>query len=198
MREGKAAVLTEQQLTRLFKILKTERHAIRNLAICYMSFGLGLRVGEIATLRVHDVLDTSGELRDHFQITRANSKTNTNREVFLTNPRVRRSVSRYIEQRQSEEGVAFNTNSFLFRSQKASAFTPNTMQQMIKRLFRRAGLPESASSHSGRRGFATSLIARGIDLKSVSVLMGHATVNQTAAYAESNPHVLKNVAATAF
>jgi len=198
MREGKAAVLSEAELTRLFKIIKTDRHAVRNNAIVSMSFGLGLRIGEIATLRVSDVLDTRGELHDHFQIKKLNSKTNTNREVFLTNPRVRRAVMKYIDLRKADEGVAFNTNTFLFRSQKGNGFTPNTLQQLIKRLMRSAALPESASSHSGRRGFATTLISRGVDLKSVSVLMGHSNVNQTAAYAESNPNVLKNVAATAF
>lgn len=198
MREGKAAVLSEQELSRLFKIIKTERHAVRNLAIISMSFGLGLRIGEIATLRVSDVLDERGDLRDHFQIKKINSKTNKNREVFLTNPRVRRSLEKYLQQRRDLEGVAFNTSSHLFKSQKGASFTPNTLQQLVKRLFRRAGLPESASSHSGRRGFATSLISAGVDLKSVSVLMGHSNVNQTAQYAQENPDVLKNVAATAF
>lgn len=198
MREGKAAVLTKNELDRLFKIIKTERHAIRNAAIISMSFGLGLRIGEIATLRVSDILSADGGIRDHFQIKKINSKTNKNREVFLTNPRVRRSLEKYLQQRRDLEGVAFNTSSHLFRSQKGASFTANTMQQLVKRLFRKSGLPETASSHSGRRGFATALISSGVDLKSVSVLMGHSNVNQTAQYAQENPDVLKNVAATAF
>lgn len=198
MREGKAAVLSEQELSRLFKIIKTERHAVRNLAIISMSFGLGLRIGEIATLRVSDVLSADGDIRDHFQIKKINSKTNQNREIFLTNQKVRRALEKYLQQRRDQEGLALNPSSHLFKSQKASHFTPNTMQQLVKRLFRKTGIPESASSHSGRRFFATNLISRGFDLKSVSVLMGHSNVNQTAQYADANPNVLKKVAAGAF
>lgn len=199
MREGKAKVLTDSEINRLFKIISVERHSNRNHAIFMMSLALGLRVGEIASLRVDDVLGSDDELRDHFQIKKANSKTNRNREVYLTNNRVRKSLSRYLEERKHKEGVAFHPNSYLFRSQKGNGFTGNSLQMMMKRMFKKAGLPDTVSSHSGRRGFATKLISQqGIDIKSVSVLMGHSNISQTAQYVETNPDLLKKVVAGAF
>jgi integrase/recombinase XerD len=65
-------------------------------------------------------------------------------------------------------------------------------------MFKKAGLPATVSSHSGRRGFATKLITNGIDIKSVSVLMGHSNISQTAQYVETNPDLLKKVVAGAF
>ncbi|MBF0093884.1 MAG: site-specific integrase, partial [Alphaproteobacteria bacterium] len=171
-------------------------HAVRNTAILMMTFGLGLRIGEVASLRVGDVLGNDGELREVFNITKARSKTNQNREVYLTNPKVRRAVMAYLDERR-RQGDTLSPGSHLFQSQKGGGFTANSLQQTVKRLFRKAGLPDSVKSHSGRRGFATKLIASGVDIKSVSVLMGHANISQTAQYAEANPHTLRQVAAGA-
>ncbi|OEJ64572.1 tyrosine-type recombinase/integrase [Magnetovibrio blakemorei] len=192
MREGKAKVLSEQEFTRLLRVISVEQHAERNTAIIMMSFGLGLRVGEISTLIVGDVLNQNNAIRDHFQIRRANSKTNQNREVFLSNPKIQRALRTYLDWRRDHDPVAITQTSPLFRSQKGGAFTPNSLQQMMKRIFRRAGLPESVSSHSGRRSFATKLITGGIDIKSVSVLMGHRNISQTSEYCQSNPDVLRS------
>ena len=54
---------------------------------------------------------------------------------------------------------------------------------------------KSGRSHSGRRWFATELISKGVDLKAVSVLMGHSSVAMTAQYAEDNPQRLRRIAA---
>lgn len=197
MREGKAKVLTDQEFTRLMKIAGAEMYAERNVGIIMLSFGTGLRVGEVASLNIDDVMAADGELRDHFQIKRANSKTRTNREVFLTNHKVRRSLITYLEFRREQDGDVFSYEAPLFRTQKGLRFTGNTMQQMLKRLFVKAGLPSSVSSHSGRRGFATRLISSGVDLKSVQVLMGHSSVGQTGQYVDTNPDILRLVAAKA-
>ncbi len=66
------------------------------------------------------------------------------------------------------------------------------MQMLFKRLYIRAGLPD-ASSHSGRRTFATALIEQGVDIKAVSSLMGHASVTMTAQYVQENPIRLRKI-----
>jgi integrase/recombinase XerD len=59
-------------------------------------------------------------------------------------------------------------------------------------MYRWAGL-DQASSHSGRRTFATSLIEGGTDIKAVSSLMGHSSVAMTAQYVEDNPVRLRRI-----
>jgi integrase/recombinase XerD len=66
------------------------------------------------------------------------------------------------------------------------------MQMLFKRMYIWAGL-DQASSHSGRRTFATSLIEQGADIKAVSTLMGHASVAMTARYVEENPVRLRRM-----
>jgi integrase/recombinase XerD len=85
----------------------------------------------------------------------------------------------------------------LFRSQKGGQFSPNTLQQLFHRMYAKARL-QGASSHSGRRTFATTLIEKGVDIKAVSTLMGHASIGMTARYVEDNPVRLKQISADLF
>jgi integrase/recombinase XerD len=57
---------------------------------------------------------------------------------------------------------------------------------------------QGASSDSGRRTFATTLIEKGVDVKAVSTLMGHASIAMTARYVEDNPVRLKQISADLF
>jgi integrase/recombinase XerD len=191
---GKARVPTESELKRLFGIAKAGNHARRNAAMLAVSYRLGFRAKEIASLRVKDVLDDNGRLREECRLTGAMTKGGKPRAAYLTNLAVRQAIKEYLDERRGREDILFNVEAPLFRSQKGNAFTPNTMQQLLKRLHDRAGII-GGRSHSGRRWFATELISKGIDLKSVSVLMGHSSIAMTARYAEDNPQRLRRIAA---
>lgn len=197
MREGQAATLSPEQFRQILRVSDTQLYATRNRAILYCSFGLGFRCHEIATLTFGQIVDDSGQLRDHFQIFKRHSKTNRNRDVYLTNTKVRRALQDHVDDCRQMNGGTVNMNSVVFRTQKNLAFTGNTLQQMLKRLFVKAGMPDTVKSHSGRRTFATTLIENGTDIKSVALLMGHANVSQTAQYVESNPNVLRQIASKA-
>ncbi|WP_376777353.1 tyrosine-type recombinase/integrase [Paraburkholderia youngii] len=91
----------------------------------------------------------------------------------------------------------FNHDAPLFRSQKGGQFTPNTLQRLFHRVFSKARI-QGASSHSGRRAFATTLIEKGVDSKSVSTVMGHASIAMTARDVEDKPVRLKQISADIF
>lgn len=193
-RIGKARVPTEGELKRLFSIVKVGKHARRNAAMLSVSYRLGFRAKEIASLRVRDVLDEQGRLREECSLTGAMTKGGKPRIAYLTNPVVRQSLKEYLDERRAQEDILFNLGAPLFRSQKGSSFSPNTLQQLLRRLHDRAGIV-GGRSHSGRRWFATELISKGIDIKAVSTLMGHSTVAMTARYAEDNPQRLRRIVA---
>lgn len=192
---GKARVPTEGELKRLFSIVKVGNHARRNAAMLSVSYRLGFRAKEIASLRIRDVLDDQGRLREECGLTGAMTKGGKPRVAYLTNPVVRQSIKEYLDERRIQEGILFNFGSPLFKSQKGNNFSPNTLQQLLRRLHDRAGIV-GGRSHSGRRWFATELISRGTDIKAVSVLMGHSSVSMTARYAEDNPQRLRRIVAT--
>lgn len=193
MKRGKAQVPTDAERKRLFAIAASGPNGSRDTAILAASYRLGLRAKELAALTIRDVMDESGNLRPEIGLRANQAKGGKPRTVYLSSPTLRRDLVSYLRERQAIEGILFNLEAPLFKSRKRNHFSPNTMQQLLGRLHRSAGIV-GGRSHSGRRWFATELIARGTDLKAVSVLMGHSSVSMTAQYAEDNPQRLRRIA----
>jgi integrase/recombinase XerD len=194
MKKGKACVPTDDERKRLSLITRTGPDAHRNVAILAFSYRLGLRAKELASLTIRDVIDERGVPRPELVLKHWQTKGGKARTVYLSNKTVKQDITLYLNGRHLVEDVAFNLDAALFKSRKGNHFSPNTMQQLLARLHARAGI-QGGSSHSGRRWFATELIAKGVDLKAVSVLMGHSSVSMTAQYAEDNPQRLRRISA---
>ncbi len=190
--EKKAPILTESNFKQVISAVRMHEQSARNVALLYFSVGLGLRVKEMSQLLVCDVLTSDGKIKDEVLLTRLHTKGGKQRLIYLTNKNVRKALGLYLEQRKVEEAIALHPESPLFKSRKGGAFTPNTMQMLFKRMYLWSGLRE-ASSHSGRRTFATSLIESGVDINAVSKLMGHSSVVMTARYVEDNPIRLRRI-----
>lgn len=126
-REGKARVLSETEFKRVIKVAGADRHAARNVALLYVSFGLGLRVKEIGALSVADVLDGEGQLRAEVNLQRRMTKGHKQRHAYLSNPKVRQALQNYLEKRQQDSKRVFGPGSALFLSNKGSRFTPNSL-----------------------------------------------------------------------
>lgn len=179
MREGQAKVLNDEELKRVYIVASAGRNGGRDILLLDFSFKLGLRVKEMASLMIDDVIDSQGKVRDNFHLRADQAKGDKGRCVYLTNKKLRRNLENYLAERAGDR------NRHLFKSQKTT-FSPNSLQMLIKRLYDKAGI-KGAKSHSGRRTFATSLIEAGYDIKSVSVLMGHSNIQTTARYISENP-----------
>ena len=178
MRQGQAKVLSADELKRVYAVVQSGNHSKRNVVLLDFSFLLGLRVKEIASLRISDLVDGNGKIVDSFFLTPDQSKGDRGRTIYLTNKKLRKHLKEYLDERN-------DCNPMLIRSQKGK-FSPNSLQQLFKRIYRQAGI-SGAKSHSGRRVFCTRLIEAGYDIKSVSVLMGHSSIQTTARYINENP-----------
>jgi integrase/recombinase XerD len=190
--EKKAPVLTEPNFKLVLAVVKAHAEPERNTTLLYFSFALGLRAKDMSQLLIRDVMTSDGKIKDEVLLTRTATKGRKQRLIYLTNKEVRKVLSQYLVVRRAQAGAAMLPQSPLFRSRKGGAFSPNTMQMLFKRMYGWAGFDE-ASSHSGRRTFATSLIERGVDIKAVSSLMGHTTIAMTARYVEENPIRLRRI-----
>ncbi len=183
-RDGKARVLNTDELKRLYSVIKSNKHSNRNICILDFSFMLGMRVSEICSLKLGDVTSMDEILKDGFTI---NGKGNKNRSIFLSNPKVRKHLISYLEDRKGD-----NLSLPLFKSQK-SGFSPNSMGALMKRLYKKSGL-DGCKSHSGRRNFATTLLQhKGVSIKNLQVLMGHSNISTTSIYVEHNDIELSNI-----
>ena len=188
---GRAAVLTAGQIRHVFRVARRRaRHAPRAEAALAMSLGLGLRAKELASLKWTDVYDEEGRVRPVLHLRAAYTKGGKTRDVFASSPSLRRALEKYGEGRWLLGARAAQAP--LFASQKGGPMTAASMARFLKALYAEAGLA-GASSHSGRRTLITRLAERGIDLKAIAEIAGHASIRTTATYVESNPRRLARV-----
>lgn len=185
VKSGKAPFISHSDLQSTIEALKG-KNASRNQAILLFSHYLGLRAKEISSLKVSDVFDSrSGTLKEVIRLVAAYTKGGKYREVFLMDQATKSTIVNYIITERADH----SPNDPLFLSQKGGRFSANTMQRMIARLYKNAGI--KASSHSGRRSFATNLINKNVDIYSVQQLLGHSSIQTTQEYFTSNPERLK-------
>ncbi len=180
-----AQTLNEAQLRRVLHYCRSRRHPIRDQTIIMVSFYAGLRAKEIAALAVGDVLDEQGAVREQFILTAAQSKGGQTRTVYL-NQRLRKALAEY--------GDTIKLNDpqrALFESQKGGHFSANTMCQLFLDIYKAVGLKD-ASSHSGRRTYITRLANKGVGVRLLAALAGHAHISTTQRYIDVNADQLAN------
>ena len=183
-RQGKASVLNPEQHSQFLQFLATTRQAAQNIAIYLLGYRAGLRIGSIAGLRLNDVLDSSGKLKEVVELRRDIVKGRRNYAAYLTHPELREALLAYLAVRPETEVED------LFVSQKNTGFSANALTHKMLKLYREAGF-DGASSHSGRRSFATNCIRNGVDIVSLKTLMNHASIQQTSEYVATNEEMLK-------
>jgi integrase/recombinase XerD len=79
----------------------------------------------------------------------------------------------------------------LLLTQKRTAFTPDTLCQLVGELYRAAGV-QGASSHRGRRWFITHLAHKGISPKVIMRLAGHQHLTTTQRYIDVNDQMMRS------
>jgi integrase/recombinase XerD len=188
---GRAAVLSPNQVRHALRVARSRgRHAARAEAAIAISLGLGLRAKEIASLRWADVYDQEGKVHQVVHLRAAYTKGGKTRDVFASSPSLRKVLEKYGE--RDWLGSARASQAPLFCSQKGGPMTAASMARVLKALYAEAGIT-GASSHSGRRTLITRLAERGVDLKSIAEIAGHASIRTTAVYVESNPKRLARI-----
>lgn len=166
--------------------------------------GTGMRRGELLALRWSDVdLD-----RGMVTVTRAVEYIN--REIRFKEPKTKQSrraiaLPNFVVERlrsyrieQAERFLALGlgrpTGDTIVFDHLGSVFNPNTFGSLFKRALRDAGLPHMRL-HDLRHSFASMALEAGVDLKTVSTMLGHSTISTTAdVYAHVSPALMRSAA----
>jgi len=181
-----AKVLSDQEIKRVLALIQQGRHRARNRLVLMLSHFAGLRVGEIAQLRWGDVFGSDGQLLDRITLRPETTKGRKGRAVFVSE-KLARELRRY----HSELRTPLDRDRPLLLTQKRSAFTPNTLCQLMGEMYRAAGV-QGASSHSGRRWFITQLAHKGISPKVIMTLAGHQHLTTTQRYIDVNDQMMRS------
>lgn len=182
-----ARVLTEPEFKRLLAVVAQTKHADRNRLAFMLSHLAGLRVGEIAGLLVGDVLEADGVIRERLVVRASIAKGGHERVVFISG-RLRHEIGRL--RRSVNEGKKCKASDPLLVTQKRTAFSPNTLCQLMNRLYRASGL-DGATSHSGRRWFITKLANSGVGTKVIMTLAGHKHMTTTQRYIDVREDMMR-------
>jgi integrase/recombinase XerD len=188
---GQARVLDEKELRQVLRIIEIGNHSKRNTAVVICSHYLGLRAKELAALKIGDVFE-DGQMKKVLRLVAAYTKGSKHRDISIENKTVIKALSELLAERREEDGAVFNENAPLFRSQKRSAFTPNTMARLLGEIYAKAGYKD-ATSHSGRRSLITKLAYAGIDINSIRQIAGHSSIATTQRYINDNPFVIAEI-----
>jgi integrase/recombinase XerD len=179
-----AQVLTDKDMKRVMANIARKPFAARNRCMLQLSWLSGMRVGEIAALRVSDVLDGDGRVRGQIQLKAEQTKGDAARTVLL-NALAQAEIAIYVR-------TLLNPTPYdpLFRSRVNKRFSANSLCQVFLRIYDEAGL-DKATSHSGRRTFITTLAHKGVSVRVLAELAGHRSIATTQRYIELNENVLR-------
>ena len=143
----------------------------RDLAILLLLYGAGLRVAEAMSLTAR-VLPLG-------QAMRVSGKRGKTRIVPLV-PAVREAINAYV----ALCPFPLAGEARLFVGAKGGPLNPDLVRRAVRGARARLGLPDTLTPHALRHSFATHLLARGADLRSLQELLGHASLSSTQIYTE--------------
>lgn len=177
--------LTLDEVDRLLAAPDQEsRGGLRDKAMLETIYATGLRVSELVGLQLGQVHLDPGYVRTF-------GKGSKERLVPLGDS-ARYWIEQYI--RDARPGfLGRATSPFLFLNRSAAPISRQYFWRKVRDYSRAAGIHGSISPHSLRHSFATHLLARGADLRSVQMMLGHADISTTEIYTHVTRERLKQI-----
>lgn len=182
---AQAKSLTPAEIDHLFNFVSQRTYAMRNRLILAFGFFAGMRVGEISSLTVADVMNPDGRVKTEVRLSADQTKGRHPRTVFLPQ-RLQTELQEYLDIRKPT-----NPAHPLFVTAGRRAFSANVLTQQLFWLYRAAGI-SGASSHSGRRTFITNLASKGISVRVLAKICGHRSIAVTQKYIDVNDDMQRN------
>lgn len=159
-------------------------HGSRDKAILETMYATGMRVSEVVNLRLDNVNLEVGFLR-------CIGKGNKERVIPLGKKAIA-SIRRYTGAARNKL-LSKKVSDYLFVSRFGKKISRQSIWKMIKKYARDARIKKPLSPHTLRHSFATHLLERGADLRSVQEMLGHADISTTQLYTHINKDRLKSI-----
>ena len=171
--------LSEQEMKKFIEMPKLEdEYGYRDRAILESLYSAGLRVGELVGLNVDSIDYISN-------IVKVLGKGKKERLVPIGDKAVT-AVREYLNRRK-------HNPSALFLNKSGTRLTARSVCNITHKYIKLAGVREGISPHALRHSFATHLLNRGADLRSVQELLGHVNLSTTQIYTHMTTEKLRSV-----
>jgi integrase/recombinase XerD len=167
-------VLSRKEIRDLINATKNAKHRF----MIALTYGAGLRVSEVVSLRAMDV-DFAEKM-----LTIRQAKGQKDRVTVIPDSLVE-DLHLFLAGKKGDDIV--------FESARGGKLTTNTPQKVFERSLKEAGIIKEATFHSLRHSFATHLLENGTDIRYVQALLGHANIRTTQRYTQVTSLALKNI-----
>lgn len=191
--QGKAKYLTITDIRKTEIALEGTRDEQRDLTLLHLGLGTGMRVGEMATLKVADVWDF--RINEPFRFITLkwqNTKQKRSRSIIVGRIALR-AITRWVEHCQEahkydELRNCSNPEQWLFPAKKDGnkSMSNSYLCQVFSRMFDKAGIV-GAKSHSARRTHLTNLRRAGATVEFLMQQSGNKKVQNVLPYIEDDP-----------
>lgn len=174
-------LISPDELVRLMKSPNgKDLKSLRDKAILELLFSTGLRVSELCSLNTDIDLK-----KDEMPIRGKGEKV---RVVFLSQE-AKDAIAEYLKCRKDMEEALFVSPG----SNGGKRLDPRSVQRIVKHHAIKAGISKNVTPHVIRHSFATDLLQNGADLRSVQMMLGHASITTTQIYTHITDKQLRNV-----
>lgn len=167
-------VATDEIVLRLLEAANGSKFARRDRAIVMVLADTGARLSEFLAITMTNlqVIHERGVEYGRAVIVGKGRK----RRVLMIGPAAMSELAAWITERPPEAGDC------IWWSEQGQPLTATGIQQILRRLSKRAGLKRVMNPHSFRHGFALAGIANGEDIRTVQYMLGHSQITTTARY----------------
>ncbi len=173
----------------LDQIDTSNESGLRDRAIIELLYSGGLRVSELVGLN----RDSINLERREFMVRGKGSK---DRPIFISEACADR-VAEYLDARTDSLPALFLNNSRHTQTVDTSGdyrrITARSVERIVEKYARMAGITKHVSPHTLRHSFATDLLMNGADLRSVQSMLGHADISTTQIYTHVTDAHLKEI-----
>lgn len=169
-------------------IASADFERLRDAVIVLLFYTAGLRLAELANLKI-------GDISADYRTIRILGKGEKERIVPLIG-RMGEILKKYFSQ-FSSQNICIGQKKALILSKKGEPISVRTIQRIVDRKLKGAGIQGKTSPHTLRHTFATHLLNEGADLREIQELLGHSSLKATQVYTHTNIEKLKEVYSTA-
>lgn len=159
---------------------KTKTSSERDTAILELLYSTGMRCAEVVGLRLDDV-DMAGKTIRIIGKGRKERIVPFGQHAFSA-------ITTYLSTQPPRKGT-----DPLFKGSQKAPLSDRTVRRIVDRGLKRASIRTKASTHTLRHSFATHLLQRGGDLRSIQELLGHSSLSTTQRYTHVNPQYLLDI-----
>ncbi len=174
--------MTEEEVAKLieaaFQKDEFDEMGLRDRAILETFYSTGLRISELVGLSIDDMDFISG-------IVKIMGKGKKERIVPIGEAAIQ-AIRRYLDKRKKQ-------NKAVFLNKNGTRITSRGVRGIVEKYIHIAGIRQGVSPHTFRHSFATHLLNRGADLRTVQELLGHANLSTTQIYTHLTTERLKSV-----